>query len=152
MARGDDIKNILYLAKNMRDSVQGYSIQMIQDECEVSRRTAMRIKNIISDVFEMEENPHWADTCLCRWHRQAFSLRAFQTVFYPWNLRFCLHLLDIFQVPRPGNCHDGSWQTFYLRRWSFLCFRFLCSLWFGTFAHSPVSIQKGKRAGQISLP
>ena len=55
MARGDDIKKILYLAKDMRDSTLGYSIQMIQDELEVSRRTAMRIKNIISDVFEVEE-------------------------------------------------------------------------------------------------
>jgi len=58
MGRGEDIKNILNLAKNMRDSVQGYSIQMIQDECGVSRRTAMRIKDIISDVFEMEEVPN----------------------------------------------------------------------------------------------
>lgn len=59
MARGDDIKRILNLAKNMRDSVQGYTIQDIQDECEVSRRTAMRIKDIISDVFEMEEVPNY---------------------------------------------------------------------------------------------
>ena len=59
MARGDDIKNILYLAKNMRDSTTGYSIQDIQDECGVSRRTAIRIKDIISDVFEIEEVPNY---------------------------------------------------------------------------------------------
>ena len=52
MARGDDIKKILNLAKDMRDSTMGYSIKMIQDELRVSRRTAMRIKDIISDVFE----------------------------------------------------------------------------------------------------
>ena len=59
MARSDDIKNILYLAKNMRDSTTGYSIQDIQDECGVSRRTAIRIKDIISDVFEIEEVPNY---------------------------------------------------------------------------------------------
>ena len=59
MARGDNIKNILYLAKNMRDSTTGYSIQDIQDECGVSRRTAIRIKDIISDVFEIEEVPNY---------------------------------------------------------------------------------------------
>ena len=73
MARGDDIKNILYLAKNMRDSVQGYSIQMIQDECEVSRRTAMRIKNIISDVFEMEEVPN-PDSKIKKWRLKRGTL------------------------------------------------------------------------------
>ena len=57
MARGDDIKKILNLAKDMRDSTMGYSIQMIQDELRVSRRTAMRIKEIISQVFEVEEVP-----------------------------------------------------------------------------------------------
>ena len=55
MARGDDIRNILNLAKNMRESYQGYSIQMIEEECGVSRRTAIRIKDIIADTFEMEE-------------------------------------------------------------------------------------------------
>ena len=55
MARGDNIRAILNLAKNMRDSYQGYSIQMIEEECGVSRRTAMRIKDIIADIFEIEE-------------------------------------------------------------------------------------------------
>ncbi len=60
MARGDDIRQILNLAKNMRDSYQGYSIQMIEEECGVSRRTATRIKEIITDIFETEEvfNPN----------------------------------------------------------------------------------------------
>lgn len=73
MARGDDIKNILNLAKNLRDSVQGYSIQMIQDECEVSRRTAMRIKNIISDVFEIEEVPN-PDSKIKKWRLKRGTL------------------------------------------------------------------------------
>ena len=55
MGRGDDIRQILNLAKNMRDSHLGYSIQMIEEECGVSRRTAMRIKDIITDIFETEE-------------------------------------------------------------------------------------------------
>lgn len=73
MARGDDIKKILYLAKDMRDSTLGYSIQMIQDELEVSRRTAMRIKNIISDVFEVEEvlNP---DSRIKKWRLKRGTL------------------------------------------------------------------------------
>lgn len=57
MGRGDDIKKILTLAKNMRLSYRGYSIDDIAEECEVTRRTAIRIKAIISDVFEMEEVP-----------------------------------------------------------------------------------------------
>ncbi len=66
MARGDDIKKILTLAKNMRLSFRGYSIQDIQDECGISRRTAMRIKNIISDVFEVEEVPN-PDSRIKKW-------------------------------------------------------------------------------------
>ena len=73
MARGEDIKKILCLAKNMRVSFKGYSIQDIQDECEVSRRTAMRIKDIISDVFEMEEvqNP---DSRIKKWRLKKGTL------------------------------------------------------------------------------
>ncbi|MCR5266351.1 MAG: WYL domain-containing protein [Cyanobacteria bacterium RUI128] len=59
MARGDDIKKILKLAKNMRASLQGYSIQDIKNECGGSIRTASRIKEIISDVFEVEEVPNF---------------------------------------------------------------------------------------------
>lgn len=59
MARGDDIKKILRLAKNMRTSFQGYSIQDIKEECGVSQRTASRIKEIINDVFEIEEVPNY---------------------------------------------------------------------------------------------
>ncbi len=73
MARGDDIRNILNLAKNMRDSYQGYSIQMIEEECGVSRRTAMRIKDIISDIFEIEEvvNP---DSKIKKWRLKRGTL------------------------------------------------------------------------------
>ena len=59
MGRGDDIKKILRLALNMRDSFQGYSVQDIETECSVSRRTAIRIKDLISDVFEIEEVPNY---------------------------------------------------------------------------------------------
>lgn len=58
MSRGDSIKKILKLAKNMRDSTVGYSLMDIQEECEVKRRTAIRIKNIITDIFETEEVPN----------------------------------------------------------------------------------------------
>lgn len=67
MGRGDDIKKILRLAMNMRDSSQGYSIQDIMRECgDCSRRTAIRIKNLISDVFDVEEvyNP---DSRIKKW-------------------------------------------------------------------------------------
>ena len=73
MARGDDIKKILYLAKDMRDSTLGYSIQMIQDELGVSRRTAMRIKDIISDVFEIEEVPN-PDSRIKKWRLKRGTL------------------------------------------------------------------------------
>ncbi len=60
MSRGEDIKNIFKLALKMRESSLGYSIQDIQDELDVSRRTAFRIKNIITEIFETEEvqNPY----------------------------------------------------------------------------------------------
>ena len=73
MARGDDIKNILRLARDMRDSVQGYSIQMIQEDCGVSRRTAIRIKDIISDVFEIEEVPN-PDSKVKKWRLKRGTL------------------------------------------------------------------------------
>lgn len=73
MARGDDIKKILYLAKDMRDSTMGYSIQMIQDELGVSRRTAMRIKDIISTVFEVEEVPN-PDSRIKKWRLKRGTL------------------------------------------------------------------------------
>lgn len=73
MGRGDDIKKILNLAKNMRGSTIGYSIQDIQDECEVSRRTAMRIKDIINDVFEVEEVPNY-ESKIKRWRLKRGTL------------------------------------------------------------------------------
>ena len=55
MARGDSITNILNLAIDMRYTSQGYSIQMIMDKYGVKRRTAMRMRDIISVVFDIEE-------------------------------------------------------------------------------------------------
>ncbi len=66
MARGDDIIKILKLAKNMRESTTGYSIDDIQYECGVSRRTAMRTKDLISKVFEVEEVPNY-NSKIKRW-------------------------------------------------------------------------------------
>lgn len=80
MGRSDKIKQILRLAKNMRDSFQGYSIEMIQDEFydfdkdkRISRRTAMRIKNIIGEVFEMEEVPQY-NTKIKKWRLKKGTL------------------------------------------------------------------------------
>ncbi len=73
MGRGDDIKKILNLAMNMRTSVQGYSIQDIKDECNVSLRTANRIKNIIDDVFEVEEVPNYT-TKVKKWRLKRGTL------------------------------------------------------------------------------
>lgn len=56
MGRSDNIIKILKLAKNMRDSDKGYSIEDIMRECgDISRSTAIRFKRIIGAVFELEE-------------------------------------------------------------------------------------------------
>ena len=55
MSRGDGIKDILRLALIMQDSYQGLSLQDIQDEFDVSRSTAVRMKRIIEEVFAVEE-------------------------------------------------------------------------------------------------
>ena len=54
MSRGDGIKDILRLALIMQDSYQGLSIQDIQDEFDVSRSTAIRMKRIIEEVFAVD--------------------------------------------------------------------------------------------------
>ena len=43
MSRYERVEDILRLAIEMQNSYQGFSIQDIQDEFEVSRRTAIRI-------------------------------------------------------------------------------------------------------------
>ena len=55
MSRGDGIKDIIRLVMLMQNSWQGLSYQDIQDEFEVSRRTATRMKKIIDDLFAVEE-------------------------------------------------------------------------------------------------
>ena len=55
MSRGDGIKDIIRLVMLMQNSWQGLSYQDIQDEFDVSRRTAIRMKNIIEDLFAIQE-------------------------------------------------------------------------------------------------
>lgn len=55
MSRGDGIKDIIRLVMLMQNSWQGLSYQDIQDEFEVSRRTATRMKDIVDDLFVVEE-------------------------------------------------------------------------------------------------
>lgn len=55
MGRGDDIKNILDLARHMRVSINGYSIKDIENIYGKGIRTARRVKNIIEEVFGLEE-------------------------------------------------------------------------------------------------
>lgn len=55
MSRGDGIKDIIRLALLMQESFQGLSLQDIQDEFNVSRSTAVRMKRIIEEVFALEE-------------------------------------------------------------------------------------------------
>ena len=55
MSRGDGIKDIIRLVMLMQNSWQGLSYQDIQDEFEVSRRTATRMKKIVDDLFAVEE-------------------------------------------------------------------------------------------------
>ena len=55
MSRGDGIKDIIRLGLLMQESFQGLSLQDIQDEFEVSRSTAIRMKRILEEVFTLEE-------------------------------------------------------------------------------------------------
>ena len=60
MSRYERVEDILRLAIDMQNSYQGFSIQDIQDEFEVSRRTAIRMKDLIERLFpsmEEVENP-----------------------------------------------------------------------------------------------
>lgn len=54
--RYERVEDILRLALIMQDSFQGVSIQDIQDEFEISRRTAIRMKDAVERLFpDMEE-------------------------------------------------------------------------------------------------
>ena len=56
MERYDGVKNLIRLALDMQESFQGFSIQDIQDEFDVSRRTAVRMKDALAELFpSMEE-------------------------------------------------------------------------------------------------
>jgi len=60
MPRYERVEDILRLAIDMQNSYQGFSIQDIQDEFEVSRRTAIRMKDAIERLFpsiEEVQNP-----------------------------------------------------------------------------------------------
>ena len=56
MERYDGVKNLIRLALDMQESFQGFSIQDIMDEFDVSRRTAVRMKDALAELFpSMEE-------------------------------------------------------------------------------------------------
>ena len=58
--RYERVEDILRLALIMQASYQGLSLQDIQDEFEVSRRTAIRMKNAVERLFpslEEVDNP-----------------------------------------------------------------------------------------------
>ena len=60
MTRYERVEDILRLAIDMQNSYQGFSIQDIQDEFEVSRRTAIRMKDAVQRLFpsiEEVQNP-----------------------------------------------------------------------------------------------
>lgn len=60
MSRYARVEDILRLAIEMQKSYQGFSIQDIQDEFEVSRRTAIRMKDAVGRLFpsiEVVESP-----------------------------------------------------------------------------------------------
>jgi len=60
MPRYERVEDILRLAIDMQNSYQGFSIQDIQDEFEVSRRTAIRMKDAVERLFpniEEVQNP-----------------------------------------------------------------------------------------------
>lgn len=60
MPRYERVEDILRLAIDMQNSYQGFSIQDIQDEFEVSRRTAIRMKDTVERLFpsiEEVQNP-----------------------------------------------------------------------------------------------
>ena len=51
--RLEKLENLLELASAMQANRQGISIQDIIEKFSVSRRTAIRMKNIISNVFPL---------------------------------------------------------------------------------------------------
>ena len=60
MTRYERVEDILRLAIDMQNSYQGFSIQDIQDEFDVSRRTAIRMKDAVQRLFpsiEEVQNP-----------------------------------------------------------------------------------------------
>lgn len=60
MPRYERVEDILRLAINMQNSYQGLSLQEIENEFEVSRRTAIRMKNAVERLFpsiEEVQNP-----------------------------------------------------------------------------------------------
>ena len=56
MSRYERVEDILRLAIEMQNSYQGFSIQDIQDEFEVSRRTAIRMKDAVERLFPSMED------------------------------------------------------------------------------------------------
>lgn len=57
--RYEKVEHLLRLALDMQNSFKGISIQDIQNEYEVSRRTAIRMKDMLSRIFPLEEVPNF---------------------------------------------------------------------------------------------
>ena len=74
MARYDRVEDILRLAIEMQNSYQGFSIQDIQDEFEVSRRTAIRMKDAVERLFPSIEEVQNPTSRVKKWRLNKTSL------------------------------------------------------------------------------
>ena len=74
MARYERVEDILRLAIEMQNSYQGFSIQDIQDEFEVSRRTAIRMKDTVERLFPSMEKVQNPMSRIKKWRLNKTSL------------------------------------------------------------------------------
>lgn len=58
--RYEKFEYLLRLALDMQNSFGGISLQDIQNEYEVSRRTAIRMKDMLARIFPLEEVPNYS--------------------------------------------------------------------------------------------
>lgn len=58
MARGEKLKDVIRLIQMMQNSWQGLSYKDMEDEFGFKRRTAMRMKQLIDELFVVEEVPN----------------------------------------------------------------------------------------------
>ena len=79
--RYEKVEYLLRLALDMQNSFGGISIQDIQDEYEVSRRTAIRMRDMIGRIFPLEEVKNYSSR-VKKWRLTKTPLAAFFLPFF----------------------------------------------------------------------